>query len=60
MMELIRTHYGPQNTVDDVSWDGDKVVLWVRARDGTRVLVTNLTNLARWHADGTISRGGTT
>ena len=57
LLELIRAHHGPQNTVEDVSWDGDQAVFWVKARDGSRGLATNLTNLASWHADGTISRG---
>lgn len=56
VLELIRVHYGAQNTVEDVSWVNlDEAVLWVKDREGTRVLVANLTNLANWHADGTIS-----
>ena len=56
ILEVIQTHYGYQNTAEDVSWvNGDEAVLWVQARDGSIAIMVNLTNLADLSADGTIA-----
>ena len=55
ILQLIQTHYGPQNTVEKITWiKGNEAVLWVEDRDGTIPVVAHLTNLAQWVADGTI------
>ena len=55
ILQLIQTHYGPQNTVEKITWINDnEAVLWVEDRDGTIPGVVHLTNLAQWVADGTI------
>ena len=55
ILELIQSHYGPQNTAASITWMNDDVAtLWVTDTTGAMVLVANLTNLAAWRLDGTI------
>ena len=55
ILQLIQTHYGPQNTIEKITWINDnEAVLWVEDRDGTIPVVAYLTNLAQMVADGTI------
>jgi len=47
--------YGPQNTEDRIFFsDRDEAVLMVTDRNGVAGMMTVLTNLAAWYADGTI------
>ena len=56
VLELIRAHYGPQNTVDSITWlEGQEATLWVTDNTGATVLMAHLTNLANWRLDGTIA-----
>jgi hypothetical protein len=53
---MIQAHYGPQNSADDAFLAGDgKAVLLVKLRNGSGALMVNLTDLAAWRADGTIT-----
>jgi hypothetical protein len=53
---MIQAHYGPQNSADDAFLAGDgKAVLLVKSRNGSGALMVNLTDLAAWRADGTIT-----
>ena len=55
ILELIQTHYGPQNTADEVIFVRDsQACIWIKDSDGVAVMVANLTNLSRFMADGTI------
>jgi hypothetical protein len=56
ILEMIRSHYGSRNAPAEVIFmDTGEAVLWVRAEDESIPLVVNLSNLAKWYADGTIS-----
>jgi hypothetical protein len=56
VLGIIQQSYGPQNRPDDVFFtDADEAVILVKAADGTSPVMANLTNLAAWCADGTIS-----
>jgi hypothetical protein len=56
ILGIIQESYGSQNTVDEVFFtDSDEAALFVKASNGTSLLMANLTNLAKWRADGTIS-----
>jgi hypothetical protein len=56
ILRMIQVHYGPQNSVEDAFWGGDdNAVLLVKSRDASGSLMMNLTNLAKWRADGTIA-----
>ena len=56
VLTIIQQGYGPQNSVDAVFFtDADEATIFVKAFDGTSVVMANLTNLAAWPADGTIS-----
>ncbi len=56
VLAMIQQGYGPQNSVDAVFFtEGDEAVLFVTASDGTPPIMANLSNLAAWRADGTIS-----
>jgi hypothetical protein len=56
VLRIIQEGYGPQNTTDEVFVTGtDEAAIFVKASDGTSPVMTNLTNLAAWRADGTIS-----
>lgn len=53
---MIQQGYGPQNSADIVFFTkADEAVLFVKASDRTSPLAANLSNLAAWRADGTIS-----
>jgi len=55
ILGIIREHYGPANTEDDVVFgDQGDAVIWVKDGTGVMVLMANLTNLAEWRQDGTI------
>jgi hypothetical protein len=56
VLAMIRQGYGPQNSTDSVFFtNAGEAVISVRASDGTSPLMANLSNLAAWRADGTIS-----
>jgi hypothetical protein len=56
ILAMIQQGYGPQNSADIVFFTkADEAVLFVKASDGTSPLIANLSNLAAWRADGTIS-----
>jgi hypothetical protein len=56
VLRIIQQGFGPQNTIDEVFFtDGDEAAIFVKASDGTSPVMANLTNLAAWRADGTIS-----
>jgi hypothetical protein len=56
ILTMIQQGYGPQNSIDEVFFtDTDEAVIFVRASDGTSPVMANLSNLAAWRADGTIS-----
>jgi len=56
ILRIIQAHYGPQNSAEDAFLAGDgKTVLLVKSRDGSGSLMVNLTDLATWCADGTIT-----
>lgn len=55
ILEMIRSHYGPQNSAESTTWmNDDEAVLWVTDRAGVTVLMVHLTNLAEWRLAGTI------
>jgi hypothetical protein len=56
VLSEIQQYWGSQNSVDDVFFtERDEAVLFVRARDGRTAVIIALTNLGRWHEDGTLS-----
>jgi len=56
ILTMIQQGYGSQNTADEVFFtDADEAAIFVKASDGTLPVMANLTNLAAWRADGTIS-----
>ncbi len=56
ILRIIQQGYGPQNTPDKVFFtNSDEAAVFVKALDGTSPLMANLTNLATWLANGTIS-----
>ena len=56
ILTMIQQGYGSQNTADEVFFtDADEAALFVKASNGTSPVMANLTNLAAWRADGTIS-----
>jgi hypothetical protein len=56
ILGVVQEGYGSQNTVDEVFFtDKDEAAIFVKASNGTSPLMANLTNLAVWRADGTIS-----
>jgi hypothetical protein len=56
VLTIIQQGYGSQNTVDEVFFtDADEAAIFVKASIGTSPVMANLTNLAAWRADGTIS-----
>lgn len=55
ILAMIRSHYGPQNTAESITWlNDDEATLWITDATGAIVLMANLTNLASWRLDGTI------
>jgi hypothetical protein len=56
VLTIIQQGYGPQNSADSVFFtNAGEAVISVTAPDGTSPLMANLSNLAAWRADGTIS-----
>jgi hypothetical protein len=56
VLTIIQQGYGPQNDSDNVFFTkADEAVVFVKASDGTSPLMANLSNLAAWRANGTIS-----
>jgi len=53
---MIQQGYGLQNSAERVFFtNAGEAVISVEASDGTSPLMANLSNLAAWRADGTIS-----
>jgi hypothetical protein len=56
VLTMIQEGYGPQNSTDEVVFtDADEAVIFVKASKGTSPMMANLSNLAAWRANGTIS-----
>jgi hypothetical protein len=56
VLTMIQQGYGQQNGIDKVFFtDADEAVIVVKASNGTSPMMANLSNLAAWRADGTIS-----
>lgn len=56
IFRVIQQGYGPQNDVDKVFFtDREETVIFITASDGKSPLMANLTHLAAWRANGTIS-----
>jgi hypothetical protein len=56
VLTMIQRGYGPQNSIDQVFFTNtDEAVILVKASDGTSPVMANLSNLAKWRANGTIS-----
>jgi hypothetical protein len=56
VLTMIQEGYGPQNSIDQVFFTNiDDAVILVKASDGTSPVMANLSNLAKWRANGTIS-----
>ena len=56
ILGMIQQGLGPQNSADDVFFtDANEAVIFVKGPEGTSLVMANLTNLAAWRADGTIS-----
>jgi hypothetical protein len=56
VLTRIQEEYGPQNSTNEVFFTAaDEAAIFVKASDGTSPMMANLTNLAAWRADGTIS-----
>jgi hypothetical protein len=56
ILATIQQGYGPQNTAHEVVFtDADEAIILVKGSDGSSSVMANLTNLAAWRADGTIS-----
>jgi hypothetical protein len=59
VLNIIQAGYGLQNTLDEVKFThSNEAVMFVKASDGTSQVLANLSNLAAWRADGTISSDG--
>lgn len=56
ILRMIQDGYGSENSTDGVFFsEGDDAIIFVKSFDGTMPFCANLTNLAAWRADGTIS-----
>ncbi|HEY6306687.1 MAG TPA: hypothetical protein VI488_09560, partial [Candidatus Angelobacter sp.] len=56
VLTIIQQGFGPQNSVDKVFFtNANEAVILVKSSDGTSAVMANLSNLAAWRADGTIS-----
>jgi hypothetical protein len=56
VLHLIQEYYGPWNTSDNVFLsDQDEACIFVKDAAGDSVLLVNLTNLAAWYSDGSVS-----
>lgn len=56
ILTVIQQGYGAHNSIDKVYFSpaGD-AVMFVRLTNGMSIVMANLSNLAAWRADGTIS-----
>ena len=56
VLSEIQACWGALNTTEEVFFtEGGDAVLFVRAGDGSNPVMINLTNLAEWHDDGTLT-----
>lgn len=56
ILEMIQAGYGAQYTIDQVFFSpADEAIIFVKGQVGQMPVMANLTNLAAWRADGTIS-----
>jgi hypothetical protein len=56
VLTIIQQGYGQHNTIDRVYFSpADEAVIFVRLTNGMSIVMANLSNLAAWRADGTIS-----
>jgi len=56
VLTIIQQGYGPHNSTDKVFFSpANEAVMFVRLSNGTSIVMANLSNLAAWRADGTIS-----
>ena len=56
VLAIIQQGYGSQNTTNEVFFtEANEATIFVKASDGTSPVMANLTNLAAWRADGSIS-----
>ena len=56
ILRVVQEGYGSQDTVDEVFFtDTNEAAIFVKASDGTSPPMANLTKLAVWRGDGTIS-----
>ena len=56
VLTIIQQGYGPDNGIDKVFFSPtDEAVIFVRLTNGMSIVMANLSNLAGWRADGTIS-----
>src|SRR5262245_21098115 len=57
ILHEVRRFWGPQNSLTRVFFvDSGDAALFVKARDGSTRSLVDLTNLAQWVSDGTLSR----
>jgi hypothetical protein len=56
ILAMIQQGYGPQNSANNVFFtSAGEAILSIRTVDGTSPLMANLSNLATWRANGTIT-----
>jgi hypothetical protein len=56
ILTIIQQGYGPENSIDKVFFtNANEAVIFVKSPNGTSPLMANLSNLAAWREDGTIS-----
>jgi hypothetical protein len=56
VLDQVQALWGPQNTDAEVFFtEANEAALFVKARDGSLPVCVSLTNLGRWHADGTLT-----
>lgn len=56
VLTIIQQGYGSHNTIDKVYFTpAGEAVMFVRLTNGMTIVMANLSNLAAWRADGTIS-----
>jgi|SRR6267142_1837450 len=56
VLNEVQAIWGPQNSEADVFFPmPDEAALFVKAHDGSLPLCVSLSNLGRWHADGSLS-----
>src|SRR5437867_68902 len=58
VLSEVRAFWGPQNSAADVVFsENNEAVMFVKRRDGDIPAMIVLTNLGKWLADGTLSKG---